>query len=59
MLGVWVVLNNNMLILIIILIIFVWCPPVFGPGVPANFDTGDPLNPIDWSKTGCANPNLD
>jgi uncharacterized membrane protein len=47
----------RMLLLIIILIIFVWCPPVFGPGIPANFDTGDPLNPIDWSKTGCANPN--
>jgi hypothetical protein len=29
---------------------------VFGPSIPANFETGDPLNPIDWSKVDCANP---
>jgi hypothetical protein len=40
----------RMLVLTILLVVFVWCPPVFGFGVPANFETGDPLNPIDWSK---------
>lgn len=48
----------RMLVLIILLVVFVWCPPVFGPGVPANFETGDPLNPIDWSKTDCAKSSL-
>lgn len=40
----------RMLVVLTLLVLFVWCPPVFGFGVPANFETGDPLNPIDWSK---------
>lgn len=53
--NVWHVVFR-MIVQIIVLIVFVLCPPVFGPGVPANFETGDPQNPIDWTCAGCNNP---
>lgn len=38
----------------ILIFIFLLWPPVFAPGVPAGFETGDSLNPIDWSKIDCS-----
>lgn len=54
----WKHVAFRMLIVLIILVIFVWCPPVFTPGVPSFYETGDPLNPIDWSKIGCKESSL-
>jgi len=43
-----------MLILTLVLILCVWCPPLLGFGVPTDYETGDPLNPIAWGSAGRA-----
>jgi hypothetical protein len=43
----------GMIMLMLGLIFFVWCPPMLGFGVPAHFETGNPVDPIDWSQYGC------